>query len=82
MVRSKIRQKLENFLVEELEANVSGLCRNIESLRVKDWLDLYQLYSLCAWMEEEFGIVLKDEEIIYVETFKDIVDIIYQKQHH
>lgn len=81
MVRSKIRQKLENFLVEELEANVSGLCRNIESLRVEDWLDLYQLYSLCAWMEEEFGIVLKDEEILYVETFKDIVDIIYQKQH-
>ena len=69
MVRSKIRKKLEDYLVEELEVNVSGLCRNIESLNVREWLDLYQLYFLSAWMEEEFGVEQKDDEILYVQTF-------------
>ena len=80
MVRTKIRRKLEDFLVDELEANVSGLCRNIETLVVDDWIDFYQRLSLVAWIEEEFDFGVNSESVLNAITFRDIVDIIYQNQ--
>ena len=82
MVRSKICRKLENFLVEELEVNVLGLCRNIESLYINDWLDFYTRFSLIAWIEEEFDFEVSSESVLNATTFKNIVDIIYQNQTH
>ena len=80
MVRTKIRRQLEDFLVDELEANVSGLCRNIETLVVDDWIDFYQRLSLVAWIEEEFDFGVNSESVLNATTFRDIVDIIYQNQ--
>lgn len=78
MSEEEILCRLENILVEGLgvpEKNITKEARFEEDLKI----DSFDRFDLGYHTEEEFGIVIKDEEIMEIKTLNGYIKYIYQK---
>lgn len=75
MKREEIEEKVNNFLVEELEIEESKINRDA-TLKDDLGIDSLDFVDIVVVVEKNFGFKIKPEEMINVKTLNDFYDYI------
>jgi len=78
MTREEIEQKVNNFLVEDIEVDESVITP--DSLLKDDLgIDSLDFVDIVVIVEKNFGVKIKPEEMVDVKTFSQFCDYIETK---
>jgi acyl carrier protein len=75
MKREEIEEKVNNFLIEELEIEESKINRDA-TLKDDLGIDSLDFVDIVVVVEKNFGFKIKPEEMINVKTLNDFYDYI------
>ncbi|MBO7134889.1 MAG: acyl carrier protein [Bacteroidales bacterium] len=75
MKREEIEEKVNNFLIEELEIEESKINRDA-TLKDDLGIDSLDFVDIVVVVEKNFGFKIKPEEMINVRTLNDFYDYI------
>jgi acyl carrier protein len=73
-----MEQKLKEIIAENMDVKVEDITR--ESNFVEDFgVDSLEMVELVVELEQEFGVLITNEELATVKTFGDLLDFVEKK---
>lgn len=73
-----MEKKLKELIAENMDVNVNDITR--ESNFVEDFgVDSLEMVELVVELEQQFGVLITNEELATVKTFGDLLDFVEKK---